>query len=178
MRFIRFFRHLDRSFYWLFIGLLLVFGVPLFLSKDSARGTGQAVLTLSGPTSSITIGESFHVLLTMHSTISVNAVGFVLKYDPKILTIEQMSTAQSFCSFYPDNSFDNIKGEVHLSCGAPNPGFIGDSVLLDLTMHSKTNGTSNITLDPATAQILANDGKGTNLINKVPKLDVAIIQTF
>jgi hypothetical protein len=123
-------------------------------------------------------GQQFTVELRMDASSSVNAVGTVMHFDQKHLEILQMTTAQSFCSFYTENTFDTIKGEVHLSCGTPNPGFSGDTLLFRLTMRPKLNGVTDITLDPKQTLVLANNGKGNNTAGALPHLTINVPQTY
>lgn len=175
---LKYLRKIPSIFWWLLLLIFLVIAVPWLTSPDRHFGSGQARLTFSDAPQNLTIGQPFSVQLTLHTLTTTNAIGLDLHYNPKMLEIVQMTTSQSFCSFYTENRFDNIKGEVQLSCGTPNPGFSGDSIILNLTMRAKNSGNTSITVDRNTLQVLANDGKGTNLINQAPKLDVAVLQTF
>ena len=158
--------------------LILIFPGILSISRQ-LKGENKAILKLLTPQPSVYVGTTFPLdikLSTPHKTI--NAVEFTMTFNPQILEILTMSTAQSFCSFYADNSFDNIKGEVTIACGVPNPGFSGESVLVHLSMRSKTSGSPQIALIPEKTRVLANDGKGTNLIETTPTLVIPVKSTY
>ena len=167
--------------------LLIVSGlsfiaIVLLLKPDSFTHpiiNGPLTLYYSELPSTIILGQSFPLELRVKTgSEPINAAQVKLKYDPRILDISKMNTSQSFCSFYADNSFDTIVGEVKLACGTPNPGFTGDSVLIHLTMRAKTTGTSSLTLDPKETEVLANDGKGTNLLKSVPNASITVKNSF
>ncbi|MBU6389705.1 cohesin domain-containing protein [Patescibacteria group bacterium] len=166
----------------IWVGFLTVLvGIPAYLSIESPlfnRQAEKADFYFYAPgTDHLTAGDTFTVEFhVLSAQTSINAVGSTLLFDPHVLQITSLTTTQSFCSFYAENSFDNIRGEIHLSCGTPNPGYKGDSTLIIMSMQVKENGLTAISLKPGTGMILANDGKGTNLINSAPTLSLAIKQ--
>ena len=166
-----------RTLFWLLI-LLVGASLPTFLPEPFHYGTPPTaeLYFLPIPTHLIP-NQQFNVELHVRTSTPVNALGTVMHFNPNFLSVEKMTTDQSLCSFYAENSFDTIKGEVHLFCGVPNPGFTGDSLVFRLTMRSRSSGVSTITLDPS-SQVLANDGKGTNTIGPLPTLTVNVPATF
>jgi hypothetical protein len=174
---------LPRRTVWLaaFVGAVaILFASPSIISlSERIIGGERAVLEIDSSADTVTPGQSFTVQVALNTKgTNVNAAGIAVKFDPRSLEIVQMSTVDSFCSFYAENSFDTIKGEVHLSCGTPNPGFTGTSNLVTLTMRSKIVGKSEISIEPD-AQILANDGKGTNLLKSgIASKTITVKQTF
>jgi hypothetical protein len=103
-------------------------------------------------------------------------MGFNLVYNPLYLEVIAMTTEKSFCTFYLDNSFNNQKGMVKVSCGMPNPGFLGDALAVRLTVRGRTPGTPAIMADPASVKLLANDGKGSNIVTSTPQILLNIKQ--
>ena len=163
----------------------LFFLVLLFIFPDLIKNTpfgrptaGQGEFYFASHATELIPGQTFNVELRVRSKANINAVGATLKFDPNLLEILNMNTEESFCSFYLDNSFDNIKGEVVLSCGKPNPGFQGDSTIMTLQVRGKTHGTTAFALQRNGSQILANDGKGTDVLNDYPSQSVTIKKTF
>jgi hypothetical protein len=105
---------------------------------------------------------------------AINAVGSEIDFNPKVLEVVTITTEQSFCTLYTENTFDNIKGTVKVSCGNPNPGFTGDSTIVKVTFRARSSNTTKLTLNSNTSQILANDGKGTNLVHSFPSLEIKV----
>jgi len=163
-----------------FILLVLVFllapGVKRLANAIPFIGLGKTTLEFVNPPQQIGVGDPFTVELSMHSDSAVNAVGSVIYFNPRLVRVEAMSTEQSFCSFYADNAFDNIKGEIRISCGTPSPGFSGDSTIVQLQMRAKSVGTLEVTTKKSDSQVFANDGKGTNLLRQVPSFTTTIKQ--
>lgn len=104
---------------------------------------------------------------------AVNAVGTYLEFDNSRLEILEMDTSQSFCQFYPENKFNNDKGTVSIACGAPSPGYKGESTIVKLRMLARSIGNASITVLPK-SQILLNDGKGTNILQEFPTKEILI----
>lgn len=103
----------------------------------------------------------------------VNAVGMYLRFNPDYLQLTSLDTAASFCQFYPEKKYDNQLGTISLSCGSPHPGFKGETTIMSLTFTPKQPGTTLIYTD-STSQILASDGRGTNILTEYPQIPVTI----
>ena len=167
---------------WLAVFIVLLLAYPRLAELPGLLpGHGHALLAIraSNP-DDLVPGEEFTVEVYVSTAgRAINAVGLDLTFDPTLLEMVRMSTATSFCSFYTENSFDTITGEVHLSCGTPSPGFQGESTLAVLTMRSKRRGSGEIRLAPG-ALVLANDGKGTNILKDPASVhqNITITQTF
>jgi hypothetical protein len=84
-----------------------------------------------------------------------------------------MDTEKSFCKFYPENNYDNSKGTISVSCGSPYPGFSGKNDVLEIEFTTKAIRTTEIKLLDS-SMVLANDGKGTNLLKDFNKVIVKI----
>ncbi len=98
----------------------------------------------------------------------VNAMGLHLKFNPIYLQILNVTTDKSFCVFYTENSYSNTAGLIRISCGAPSPGFRGDSIAVRVKARTVIPGRAEIRVDDEVSQILANDGKGSNIMKSVP----------
>lgn len=160
------------------IALLLVL-IPQILSRsDRLFGTKQAGIYFVQPQSQLYVTNPFPLEVHIKSPrVAINAVELRLKYNPSVLEVIDMSSDQSFCSFYVDNTFDNIKGEVRITCGKPNPGFTGESILVRLKMRGKTVSPTTISVEGGT-RVLANDGKGTDILHSSPSVSLTIKSSF
>jgi len=179
LRFRNFWRKLSVKWKVGFLTLFLIVGalsIPGFVRETASSQIHQAELYfLDAPT--VAIGQDFPVELRIKTNgTNINAMGFTIIYNPLYLQVTSMTTDNSFCTFYLDNSYDNQKGQVKLSCGAPNPGFRGDSLAVHLTMRGSIAGNPSVIVDPTTTLLLANDAKGSNIVKSSPKLSLNIQQ--
>jgi hypothetical protein len=169
----------SRALFWLVILLLLILIVPNALQYRPGVGANRARLYFPAVPQKLAVGEAFSVELRLQTTgTAINAVGTIIRFNPLYLQVVNTTTEKSFCSFYLDNTFDNIKGEIKISCGTSQPGFQGDSVVIHVNMRPKLAGDTQITTQAENTNVLANDGKGTNILQKSPNLDLTIGQLF
>jgi hypothetical protein len=173
-------RKRHKGILWGLVASAIILAYPAYMGINKSIGSkGTATLYFVQPDSNLYTYDTFPLELWLDTkNQSTNAVGFALSYDPNMVEILNMTTDKSFCSFYADNSFDNIKGEVRISCGKPNPGFTGTSIMVRLNLRSKAPGNTLIKSDPDRTMVLANDGKGTNILNEPPSMALEIKNSF
>lgn len=167
-----------RFAFWIVLLVTTLILFPSLLTFSRKVRVAKADMYFLAP-STISIGQTFALELRIKTNgTPINAVESVIHYNPSYLLVTNMTTENSFCSFYLDNNFDTIKGEVHISCGTPNPGYQGDSVVVRMTMRPKIAGSSVVQVEPATANVTANNGKGTNILNKAPTTTLTVNQIY
>lgn len=173
-------RIFHKLFLWGAILAILLLIAPKLLSlPGSFNKKNEASFYFVEPTAILYTTNPFPLELRVDThNNQINAVEFTLEYNSRVLEILTMTTDKSFCSFYADNSFDNIKGEAHITCGTPNPGFSGDSTIIKLSLRGKTASPTTVSLRTKESKILANDGKGTNLAKKATSINLTIKSTF
>lgn len=179
-KFIRLFRKtkpIYRLIFFIILFLIFILIIPAVLKYASGPGKpGDAKFYFTATNSTISVGQNFNVELRIKTgRNAINAAGTTIKYPNKYLEVVKMTTDQSFCTFYTENAFDNNRGEINLSCGTPNPGFVGDTPFVKLTMRAKNFGNIKLELSKDSS-ILANDGEGTELSNSHPALELKINQ--
>jgi hypothetical protein len=162
---------------------LIVFSYVLFFKPNPLvrvnqnkfqRTAGTSVLTIDGPSEISGVGKKFTLRINLDTQGSyINAVQSYLEFDPNVLEIIKTDTSQSFCKFYPENSYSNSKGVVKLSCGAPYPGFRGQNTVETIEFITKLIKPTEILLSKDSL-VLANDGHGTNLLKERPVLSLMI----
>lgn len=163
---------------WTSIGLVALFAYPAILTQRQFL-LGDAAFYYVPPPNSFIVGQTVPVELWVKSGKKpINAVSALIRFNPSQVEIITMSTEKSFCTFYPRNNFNNFRGIVEISCGTPNPGFSGESVLVRLNVRAKVAGRITFDLDDAKSKILANDGKGSNMIGSMPDQLVLSAQAF
>jgi hypothetical protein len=169
----------SRLYTIIFLVLFCVGAFAVYERADQAVNGNKAVFYFVKPASTLYVNQPYTIELHVNTKgNTINAVSSVLTFNPSELEVLNMTTDKSFCSFYTDNSFDTIKGEVRIGCGTPSPGFNGDSIIVALQVRATTPGSIPIHISPQDAFILANDGKGTNLLGAPPVLTLPIKQSF
>lgn len=159
-------------FVLLLLAAMIIF--PTMLVQDPLNGNKAEFYFSNAPTQ-LNEGQSFPIELHVKTgREDINAVGSEIDFNPKLLEVVTMTTEQSFCTLYTENSFDNMKGTVKVSCGTPHPGFSGDSSIVKITFRPRTGGSMKLTMNAEKSQILADDGKGTNLVHSFPSLDIKV----
>ncbi len=151
--------------------------VPGIIRETSSGNLKEAELYFLSNATPYVIGQSFPVELRVKTDgTPINAMGFTLVYNPLYLEVISMTTEKSFCTHYLSNYFDNQKGIIRVYCGSKQPGLLGDSLAVRLTMRARIPGTPAVVADPDTVELLANNGKGSNIVKESPKLNLTIQQ--
>lgn len=133
-----------------------------------AENAFAANLNISPSSGTYAIGESFSVFVTASNTgQSLNAVDGVVSFPVDKLQISSISKESSIISLWAEEpSFSNSTGKVSFSGIVLNPGFSGASgKVLKLNFNIKKAGNAAVVF--SSGSILANDGKGTNILNNL-----------
>lgn len=160
-------------FVFILSGYLLVNLLRTGSVLSLADGHQKGVLLFDGD-KKVGVNQAFSLRIAVDSyNQNVNAVGVFLRFDPDKIQVNEISTLQSFCQFYPEKKFDNRLGTVSLSCGAPHPGIKGGGALIELRLTPLAVGTTTIRAT-SDSKILLSDGKGTNILTDFPSWEVQI----
>lgn len=125
-----------------------------------------ATLFISPEADSYGAGKSFTVRVRVTSSQSINAVSGTLVYPTDKLQVTSVSKASSILTLWvADPSYSNAEGKVNFEGVVPNPGFAGTGGLI-LTVTFRIVGSGNATVSFANASVLANDGNGTNVLDR------------
>lgn len=139
------------------------------LNYNKILGTApSSALYIDGPDEVDGTGKSFSVKIQLDTKDNfVNAVQSYLIFDNNVLEVVKTDTTNSFCRFYPENIYSNTGSFVKLSCGAPYPGFRGTNTIQIIEFYAKAIKETEIFFS-GESMVLANDGKGTNLLTDLP----------
>ena len=145
----------------LFVFLFVLISVlpPLAVMAQNAS------LYLSPSTGTYTVGNTFLVQVKVNSGgVAINAAEGTLIFDPDKLEVVKISKTNSIFSLWvKEPTFSNSLGTIEFAGGKPSPGFTGAAgTILNITFKAKTSGTANLTF--AAGSVLADDGKGTNIL--------------
>lgn len=142
-------------------------------NKLQASGNA-AEFIIDAPAEVQGVGKEFSVNVKINTKgYLVNAVSSYVSFDSRVLQVQSVNTEKSFCKFYIENNWSNEKGLVKLSCGAPYPGFRGENTIQTITFLTKAIKATDLHITNE-SMILANDGKGTNLLKEYPTVGVKI----
>lgn len=118
------------------------------------------------PTSgSKTVGESFSVGVYVSTPDeAMNAVSGSLSFSTEQLEATSVTTGGSIVGLWVQTpTYSNTTGKVTFEGVVFNPGYQGSAGnLFTVTFKSKSAGSANVSF--SSGQVLANDGKGTNIL--------------
>lgn len=134
-----------------------IFSAQLFLPSVAVAAT----LTLGGA-SSATVGSTISIPVLLATNESANAASATINYPSTLLSLVSISKANSIFSLWPEEptvsaSRGQFEGVIL------NPGWSGQNGLL-ATMIFQVKAVGTATLSFAEGSVLANDGKGTELL--------------
>lgn len=125
-----------------------------------------ATLGLSPSAGVFPVTNNFTVSVIVNTNQSINGVEGTLLFPTAKLEVVSISKKNSLLGLWVEEpSFSNAgpTGNVHFAGIKLNPGFVGNNgVVLDITFRVRDAGLADVVF--GTASILANDGKGTNLV--------------
>ncbi len=146
-------------------GLVLLFSAGVFVFPIFSAKAQSASLYLSPSTGTYTVGNSFSVAVKVNTgETAINAIEGSLTFETDDFEIVNLSKSGSILTIWTSEpSFSNSAGTINFSGGLPTPGFTGSSgTILTIVFKVKTAGTGIV--DFSSGAVLANDGKGTNIL--------------
>lgn len=156
---------------------LTFFIVAFVASFLFADFTKAASLYFSPNNPSFRVGDTFQVSLFVSSPDqSMNAAQAVINFPTDKLSMISVSTKNSIFSLMVENpTFSNQGGTAGFSGIVLNPGYTGKSGrLVTLNFLAKQTGKANLSV--GSAQVLANDGVGTNILTSRGTTAVTILE--
>ncbi len=108
---------------------------------------------------------------------AINAVEAEITYEPSKLEVLNLSKTDSVFKLWiqePTVSSDQ-SGVIGFSGVVPSPGFIGQSGQL-MTVSFKVKDIGNTVIGIKNAQVLANDGLGSNVLSAVTPASLSLVK--
>ncbi len=130
------------------------------------QGAWAATVFLSPSSSSYFQNKTFSVTVYVSSDKqSLNAVSGNLTFPNDKLEVVSVSKSGSIFNFWvQEPSFSNANGKISFEGVVLNPGFQGNSGrLVSVNFKTKSSGSAKVAF--SAASVLANDGKGTNILS-------------
>lgn len=143
--------------------------VLLLIGTVVAHGTVlAATLSLQPKMATPRANKPYTVRLVLDSVNrSVNSAEATVTFPIQLLKLKSVSTKNSIFVLWAKKPVGSNKaGTIVFAAGKKNPGFKGkNATVLQLTFVGKRSGTATVKITKA--KTLANDGKGTNVLQKV-----------
>ncbi|OGZ40800.1 MAG: hypothetical protein A3I20_02225 [Candidatus Portnoybacteria bacterium RIFCSPLOWO2_02_FULL_40_15] len=129
------------------------------------KAANAASLYFSPSSGSYGVGGAFSVsIYTSSPDQAMNAASGIISYPPDKLEVTGISKAGSIITLWvQEPSFSNSVGTVNFEGIILNPGFIG-SLGKIITVNFKIKAAGSAALTFSSGSVLANDGKGTNIL--------------
>ena len=142
----------------------LIISIITLVFLPFAANAATLYITPSGGT--YKSGELFSVLVNVNTlSKSINAASGQLNFDSAKLEVVSLGYSNSIFTLWTQGpAFSNSAGSITFSGGLPSPGFTGPSGAV-LRVTFKPKGVGQAAVNFASGSILANDGKGTNILD-------------
>lgn len=156
----------------------IVYGEYQLISKFKLPETPQIAHFTIPTKNQYSIGEVFPVPIDLERIpAAINVFQADLSFDPKLIEVVDLTTDGTFASFFVQKEYDNDKGYVRLSGGIPNPGYRQATGRLGTVyFRGKASGATQLSYLESSL-VLANDGRGTNLLADYPQIPLIILPT-
>ena len=139
----------------LFVAIL--FSFPVFASA--------ATMAVTPSTGVYTAGSTFNVSVIVNTGGKpINAAEATLKFNPQELSVVSVNKVGSIFNLWvTEPTFSNSAGTINFSGGLPS-GYTGSSgTVFNVTFRTTNASTARVSLTGGS--VLANDGKGTNILS-------------
>ncbi|MFH1713813.1 MAG: hypothetical protein ABH876_01375 [Patescibacteria group bacterium] len=142
--------------------IILITILFLFIAVSVQAQGGS--LFLSPGSGSFIVEDTFPVEVEIDTAgISINAVQVTIYFPSEELEVLNISKDSSIFTLWPkEPEFSNFSGEISFSVGTPHPGFSGIGNIITINFKAKKEGLASLVFGDG--QVLANDGKGTNIL--------------
>ncbi len=135
--------------------LLLVSMLPWAITLQPVKAESAAILSVDPPTSTASIGETFHVNVTITNVSNLFAWQFVMHFDPSVLQVKNVTEGPFLASTGEITDFvlaaNNTIGYVITGClfmpPLPEYGASGDGILATITFLVDAFGTTSLSFD-------------------------------
>jgi hypothetical protein len=157
---------------------LLVFGEYRFLHYLSIAVNNKTATFNVTDKGKHSVGEVFPMEIQIDNLqVPINTVQVDLSYDSESLEALEVSTEGSFATVFIEKSINNEYGMVRLTGGVPNPGYSGKEAFFGTVFFKgKIPGIFEVEFLP-TSVVLANDGKGTNVLRNLISTSFLIVDS-
>jgi len=159
------------------IGLQVVLAVFLSWSGFAfgVKPAQAATMSISPGNVNVRPGQNFVLNVSVSSTDqAANAVSGTVSFPANLLEVASISKSGSVVTMWAEEpSFSNSAGVVSFEGIILNPGYTGSGGrIISITMRPKASGTGTVRF--SSSAVLANDGRGTNILTGAGNSQVSI----
>ncbi|MFA5127867.1 MAG: cohesin domain-containing protein [Patescibacteria group bacterium] len=155
----------------LFFVMAIFCGALIFTNTVSA-----ASLYFSPSAKTYHVGNSFQVSAYVSTADAMNACEAIIDYPSNLLEATSVSTKSSIFSLMVENaSFSSTNGTARFSGVVLNPGYTGTGGRL-ITINFRAKAVGEAVLTFTSAQVLANDGAGTDILSSRGSAKITILE--
>jgi hypothetical protein len=179
MNFYKFLEQNERVFvaFKIFIFLLCILN-SLFILHYSvlAQAAPSASLYFLPSTGSFEVGKTFSIRLAVNTGDNpINLVEVNLSFSKNLEVVSLSKEGTIISLWFDEPNFSNTDQNIYFSGGIPNPGFTGIGRLLIINFKAKSAGSAWLRIN--SAQVLANDGSGTNILKESGSANFTLYET-
>ena len=146
-------------------GLFLLFFAAVFALVFFPKTTQAASLFLSPSSGSFGVNKNFSIGVYVSSDEAMNAASSEISFPHNKVEVVSISKSGSIFNLWAqDPSFSNNAGTISFEGIILNPGYSGTAGKI-LTVNFRTKSAGAVAVVFSTGSILANDGKGTNILD-------------
>lgn len=119
-------------------------------------------VTLDPLSQNITLGNEFTTTVFLESSVPINALEGMLRFDSERLEITNLNFRDSIADLWVEEPrYDNNQGTISFIGGTTHHGgFVGSGPVVEITFRSKAEGSAALYID--TIRVLRHDGSGTD----------------
>lgn len=153
------------------IGTTVIFW--LFLGFHLAQAANFDIQTLI-PTCRVGNNISLQIFLNSPD-VAANAVQGTIRFAANELSLLDLDTKDSLVQFWVQEPLkNNVAGLISFEGAILNPGYLGKTGrILGLTFNCRQEGNTIVSF--SSGSILANDGKGTNILDNLSSLNITVL---
>ena len=128
----------------------------------------SASLFLSPSSGTYTVGNTFDIAVRVNTGgVAINAAQGSLVFDPDKLAVVSVGKESTIFSLWTqDPIFSNSLGTISFGGGIPNPGFSGSAGTI-MVIKFRARTADGATVSFSSGSVLANDGRGTNILSSL-----------
>lgn len=147
--------------------LIILYSVFYILFPTAVAQAASAFLFLTPAAGAYNIGRTFPVMIQVNTTgAAINAAEGLISFDLDKLSVVSISKTGSVFNLWTDDPAINGPGIIKFGGGAPNPGYSGAAGTI-FTVTFKAERAGDTTISFISGSVLANDGKGTNILSSL-----------
>lgn len=148
------------------VAVLSIIASPLLFSHPAVAAGAFFYFDPAVGTSAV--NSAFSITIKINSGAqAINAAEGAISFDAAKLQVVSLSKTNSIFNFWTtEPAYSNIAGNIVFGGGVPRPGFNGTGGNV-ITVNFRTKAVGSAQLLFTSGAILANDGKGTNVLSSM-----------